>query len=145
MESLKRSWTFFITIFLYTETSPEMTSFSKSFRICSSYRVKFAMRASGEGTNVASSKCRGSLGDVVAFLFLSQTVGTTRMGHDLRPSTIFIPPRGRGKGRCSSAPPQDFKARRRSSRDVMLVARGASWVASLRRGIKDLTPVWYDL
>ena len=55
-----------------------------------------------------------------------------------QPSTIFIPPRGRGEGRFPLAPPQGCRGGHRSSKDVVVVVRVASQEASLGRGIKDL-------
>ena len=78
VESLKRSWTFFAKTFPYTETSPEMTSYSGSFKSNSSNIVKSAMRTSKKRGYPPSSTGGGSSGDVVAFPFLLPTMGTNR-------------------------------------------------------------------
>ena len=95
VESLKRSWTFFVTTFPYTETSPEMTSSSRSFKSGSSNIVKSAMRASKEGGYAASSTGGGSSGDVVAFPFPLPTMSTNR-GDVPRglPLSLYLPKEG---------------------------------------------------
>ena len=149
MESLKRSWTLFITTSLYTKISPKMTFSSMSFRNSSSNIVKSSMRAPKEEDDVSSSKGGGSFGGRCCLLF--PFVGC---GHYLGwagEGTCFIGfhylytsqgLRGRGKGRHSLAPSRGYKVGCRSSRDVVRASRGVSQVASLGRGIKDLPLAW---
>ena len=62
VESLKRSWTFFITAYPYTEASPTITSFSRSFSSGSSKKVNSFIRASREGGDTTSSVDMKGLG-----------------------------------------------------------------------------------
>ena len=88
---------------------------------------------------------RGEFREVVAFPFPLMVVGTVQGGCTSQPSTIFIPPRGRGEGRCSLAPPQGCRGGCRLYRDVVVAARVDSQEASLNRGIKDLPLAWEGL
>ena len=62
VKSLKRLWTFFFTAYSYMEANSEITSYSRSFNSDSSKNVKYTIRASKEGEDIASSADMEGLG-----------------------------------------------------------------------------------
>ena len=78
VESLKRSWTFFVTACQYMKASLTITSFFGSFSIDSSNRVKSAIRASKKGGDVASFVEGKGSRTLAAFPFPLTVVGTRR-------------------------------------------------------------------
>ena len=80
VESLKRSFTFFMTSFLYTDSNEEITSSSRSFKSHSLNNEESNMSASKEVGDADFFTDRGGSGEATAFPFPFVPVGTPLRG-----------------------------------------------------------------